>query len=615
MLAETVGIKGVFAPNGRRLASAPAGATSGGPAGWADPFLDLTWAEGRADFQVARLGDDLVGWDGYVYRYPEGLRLRPLDLLEGYRAEGVEFFRRLGGSFVIFIYDGRRCQLTLASDRLASRPLFYARCPGELVFSTHIRAVLAHPGVSRQWDQRSVVEFLRFTMILGERTLYRDISLLPPASVMTVTPEGGRIEPYWDFRFDERWDLSVEEYAEGLAERFVPSVRRLMPEDGTVGLMLSGGLDSRMIAAALLRLGMPLTAVTFGGFENDEVRLARRVARVAGLPFQFLGRTPEYYLPLLQHAVRLSNGLYAFYHAHMLDQGPALRASGLDTLIHGWGLDLLFSGSYLPRRRVRHFPGRSFLLLRLQTLRNEEDIVQSLLQRLSLPTDSLVARLPTRPWQPAFQDWPRQAVSEWVNLSGEYARSPYNRYDWVLVRQFSKFRSFLYPLSVRWLVRERCPLYDPDLLEWYLRMPPHLRFASRAYGRALAHLHPALARLPYSRLGCSILAPPLWQNISYILLPTIQRVRLGVRRIRGLHRDYPAETFDSYPRPDLLLRQAPFRALLEKELQGGPLADGGVINPPVAQEMVRCHMEGRASYGDHLSALLSLHLWLSDAEG
>ncbi len=273
MSAETASIKGVFAPNGRRLASAPAGVTSGEHPGWADRFLDLTWAEGRADFQVARLGDSLVGWDGYVYRCPDGLRLRPSDLLEGYQAEGVEFFRRLGGSFVIFIYDGRRCQLTLVSDRLASRPLFYARCSGEVVFSTHIRAVLAHPGVSRQWDQRSVVEFLRFTMILGERTLYRDVALLPPASVMTVTPEGGRIEPYWTFRFDERWDLSGEEYAEGLAERFVPSVRRLMPEEGAVGLMLSGGVDSRMVPAGLQPGGGRLGAGAWGGILEDTVGL------------------------------------------------------------------------------------------------------------------------------------------------------------------------------------------------------------------------------------------------------------------------------------------------------------------------------------------------------
>lgn len=606
-------LRGVFAPEGRgRQPAFPTEETSDAGS-WADPFFAMAWSKREPDLWVIQQENRLVGWYGYIYRCPEGMPIRPDEIWEGYRAEGPSFFRRLGGSFVVCLYDGQQRQLIIASDRLASRHLFYSWRSGTLTFATDIQSVLACPGVSRQWDERSVVEFLRFTMILGERTLYRDILLLLPASVMTVTPEGVRIERYWVLQFDERWGLSEEEYVEGLQERFVQAVRRAMPEGRKTGLMLSGGLDSRMIAAVLSRLDMPLTAVTFGGFENDEVRLARRVAKAAGLPFAFLKREPDYYFSILPRAIQISNGLYIFYHAHMLGLHPAVRALGVETLLHGWGLDLLFSGTYFPRRQVRHLPGRSFLLLQPHPLRDEANILESLLKRLSL-SPGLEGVLRGR-WGSLYREWPPRALAERVAQSREYAGDPYNRNDWVIVSQFSKFRSFLYPLSVRWGVGERCPLYDPDLLEWYLGMPPRLRFASRAYGQALARLHRPLARLPYSRIGCSVLSPPFWQNVSYILLPTVQRLRWIARQIRGLHRSYPAEAFDSYPQPDRLMRQKPWGTLLRERLPGGPLVEGGVVEPAALQELLARHLEGRGNFGDHLMAMLSLNLWLMETEG
>lgn len=606
-------LRGVFAPEGRGRQIAFLTEETGDTSSWADLFFVMAWSKREPDLRVVQQESRLLGWYGYVYRCPEGIPLRPDEILEGYQAEGPSFFRRLGGSFVVCLYDGQQRQLVIASDRLASRHLFYSWRSGTLTFATDIRSVLACPRVSHQWDEQSVVEFLRFTMILGERTLYRDVLLLPPASVMTVTSEGLRIEPYWALRFDERWSLSEEEYVEGLEERLIQATRRAIPKDRKAGLMLSGGLDSRMIAAVLSRLDMLLTAVTFGGFENDEVRLARRVARVAGLPFIFLKREPDYYFSILPRAIQISNGLYTFYHAHMLGLHPAIRTLGVEALLHGWGLDILFSGTYFPRRRVRHLPGRSFLLLQPHPLRDEADILECLLERLSL-SPGLDGVLRGR-WRSLYREWPPQALAEQVAHSREYAGDPYNRNDWVIVSQFSKFRSFLYPLSVRWGVGERCPLYDPDLLEWYLGMPPRLRFASRAYGQALARLHRPLARLPYSRIGCSVLSPPFWQNVSYVLLPTVRRVRWMARWIRGLHRAYPAETFDSYPQPDRLMRQEFWHALLREQLPGGPLVEGGIVEPAALQELVVHHMEGRGNFGDHLMALLSLNLWLKETEG
>jgi hypothetical protein len=309
--------------------------------------------------------------------------------------------------------------------------------------------------------------------------------------------------------------------------------------------------------------------------------------------------------------VDLGDGLYSFHHAHLLGLGRQIQALEVDTLIHGWGLDVLFSASYQPKYLVRHLPGRSFYLLWPRPFQDENDIVQSLYAALAFRQDPLYSRLPAGPLREVWHAWPKRSIAGMVEQSREHALDLHNRFDWVILENFSRFRSFLYPLSVRSGFKERCPLYDNAVLDQYRSLPPRLRFCSRAYGQALSLLSKPLACLPYSRTGISLRAPEFVQSLSYFLKPGLQTARLAFRHLARRHPEYPAEAFDSYPRLDVLFRRTALGEIARQGFASSVLVDLGLVNPHVLVEMLDCHLCGAADYAEHLAALLTLETWLS----
>lgn len=590
------------------------------PASWAHGPFSVATSSLEDGFLVCPDQETLFYLNGY-FRLDgrslfESSRGRSLShtltkLLAGLHEQRPEMLRKLSGSYLLLLYDGRQSALHILTDRLASRQLFYANLPGVFLFATALRPLLRHPALDRALDLPALVEFLRFSMVLGDRTLYQAVKTLPPATLLTIDPDGLRLHRYCSLDFDESWGQPGPDYVHSLAQAFKETCDRLVSHPDRSALMLSGGLDSRMIAASVCASGKRIHAISFGGFENDEVRLARRVAGRCRFPFVFVKRSPACYREVLPRAVDLGDGLYSFHHAHLLGLGRQIRALGVDTLIHGWGLDVLFSASYQPKRLVRHLAGRSFYLLWPRPFQDENDVVQSLYAALAFRQDPLYSHLPAGPLREIWRAWPKLVIAALVEKSRRHAGDLHNRFDWVLLENFSRFRSFLYPLSVRSGFRERCPLYDNAVLDGYLSLPPRLRSCSRAYGRALALLSKPLACLPYSRTGTSIRAPEFIQSISYFLKPGLQTARLAFRHAVRRHPEYPAETFDSYPRLDVLFSHTALGEIARHRFAFSVLADLGLVNPHVLVEMLDRHLRGAADYAEHLAALLTLETWLS----
>lgn len=522
-----------------------------------------------------------------------------------------EKLHELSGSFLILFYDLESRTLSIVTDKLGSRPLFYLRTEGTLYIASELQALLQLPEIDSGLDPCSVAEYLRFGTIFENRTLYENIQSVSPASILKVNQNDMHIEQYWSMTYDESWNKPDKHYVEALVDTFKLSIGRLTNGFENSALMLSGGLDSRMIAASIWASGNEVKVISFGGFENDEVKLARRLAKLCGFSFSFLKRDPDYYQKVFPNSVHIGGGMFPFYHAHMLALHEKIHAEGIGTLVHGWGLDVLFSGTYFPKRVVNHLPGRSFNLVWPQFFDSQKSVSEGLYAKLALPSDDLIEKLPGGRLREIWQSWPKALIIKLVENSRDYAEDYYNQYEWVLLHDISRFRSFLYPLSIRWGCKDRCPLYDSQILEMYLSMPPRLRFCSRAYGKALAELAKPLARIPYSRTGVSIGSPEIVQTCAYFLLPAIQAARFKGRQIFGRYPQYPEEGFDSYPKTGALLRQESFRLTTREYLYRGILSDLGLVDDNVLERMLDRHHQGKSNYGDILCELLSLAQWLT----
>jgi asparagine synthase (glutamine-hydrolysing) len=181
------------------------------------------------------------------------------------------------------IHERGRSRLTFISDRLATCRLYYSYNTRGFFFATD----LAEPfKLMRQLigplalDTASLGGYLRFLHQPGPKTLLRGFSILPPASCLTVSQAGLEITRYWSPRFTPTIE-STREAVNTTRSLLVKSIEHHLKSPGEkCGLLLSGGVDSSMIAAVAEGRGHQLTTYTVGfdGIE-DEREKARAVAR------------------------------------------------------------------------------------------------------------------------------------------------------------------------------------------------------------------------------------------------------------------------------------------------------------------------------------------------
>ncbi|HEX3245151.1 MAG TPA: asparagine synthase (glutamine-hydrolyzing) [Chloroflexota bacterium] len=207
-------------------------------------------------------------------------------LYEEHGAGCVDFLR---GMFAFAIWDERQRRLFLARDRIGVKPLYYTVRDGAFLFASEIKALLAHPLVSRELDRQALHHYLTFAATPAPFTLFKGIHKLPPAHTMMVSSSGEiSTQRYWDAAsFAEEDPPRPEwEYVERLREKLRESVKLRMMSDVPFGVFLSGGLDSSLNVALMSEL-MDRPVDTFsvsieGDSVSDELQWARRVAKEFG---------------------------------------------------------------------------------------------------------------------------------------------------------------------------------------------------------------------------------------------------------------------------------------------------------------------------------------------
>jgi asparagine synthase (glutamine-hydrolysing) len=201
-------------------------------------------------------------------------------LYEQYGDTCVQYLR---GMFAFAIWDSPRRRLFIARDRLGIKPLYYHYDGKTLVFGSEVKALFVHPGLTPEFNQGTLAEYLAFGYIAGERSMYAGVEKLLPGHTLTLS-ELGRIETarYWDL------NIQVDD-GKHPAEHYVSRYRGLLEEcvsshlmsDVPLGVFLSGGLDSSAVAALTTKIRkepIETFAVGYGEEAFSELPYARTVA-------------------------------------------------------------------------------------------------------------------------------------------------------------------------------------------------------------------------------------------------------------------------------------------------------------------------------------------------
>jgi asparagine synthase (glutamine-hydrolysing) len=266
----------------------------------------------RVALGVARLrvidlvtGDQpLAGEDGAVHVALNGEIYNFRELRERLRARGHRFTTRsdteviahawedageacvddLEGMFGLALWDRRRQALFLARDRMGEKPLYYAQAGGWLVFGSELRAVLAHPAVSREVDPAAVVRYLTYDFVPDPHTIVRGVRKLPPAHALIAADDKVDVRGYWEIPYRPEPSVDAATWARAIAGALDASVGARLASDVPLGCLLSGGIDSTAVAATAARLapGLRTFSVGYAASRHDERGWARLAAEALG---------------------------------------------------------------------------------------------------------------------------------------------------------------------------------------------------------------------------------------------------------------------------------------------------------------------------------------------
>ncbi|WEK51584.1 MAG: asparagine synthase (glutamine-hydrolyzing) [Candidatus Kaistia colombiensis] len=257
-------------------------------------------------------GRFIIVFNGEIYNYRElrleleasGVRFRSHSdtevLLNLLARSGAKALTRLNGMFSIAFLDLQRRTFLLARDRLGVKPLYWHESQGRVRFASELKALLAWPNAPRILDRAAVAEYLSLGYLTNGSCIFKGYNKLAPGHFAEGSLDQPHIDPvrYWNITIappstHEEFEEAADQDA--LEALLSDAVSLRLRSDVPVGIFLSGGIDSGLVAALASEVGrVPLQCLTVG-FEaesHDETELARATANHLGLEFRLLQQRP-----------------------------------------------------------------------------------------------------------------------------------------------------------------------------------------------------------------------------------------------------------------------------------------------------------------------------------
>lgn len=171
-----------------------------------------------------------------------------------FERDGVRFVERLNGMFGIAVWDENEGALYLYRDRAGIKPLYYAQTARGLVFGSEIKALLAHPDVSRDPDLIALHHYFSLKNTPAPRTAFAAVKQLRPGEMLTWKAGKIAIARWWSVPMASNTTISEADAAQEVRRLLEDSVRLQMQSDVPFGAYLSGGVDSSSVVALMARM-------------------------------------------------------------------------------------------------------------------------------------------------------------------------------------------------------------------------------------------------------------------------------------------------------------------------------------------------------------------------
>ena len=217
-------------------------------------------------------------------------------LLDLYQKRGMYFVQHISGGFSLSIHDNSSKKTIVVTDRLGSSPVYYNQTGCGITLSSEIKGVMCGMESDLDYDMKAIYELFSFSFPLSNRTLFKNIKTLPNASIFIYDHQRneGRVEKYWkyDAGHGNQQRNAENNLLDVFDDLFTNSIWQRIKDADSVGVFLSGGIDSRVLAGYCKELcdrtNKRLIFYTVGAPGCIQDKIAKRVSALFGVEHQFI---------------------------------------------------------------------------------------------------------------------------------------------------------------------------------------------------------------------------------------------------------------------------------------------------------------------------------------
>lgn len=266
-----------------------------------------------------------------------------------------------GGMFILIAIDNNLKNIWITSDYSGMIPLYFSVTPQRsLLFSTHIRPLskIIHANA----DEIGIIQQACLGHTIGRRTIFNNIFSLNPGETLTYNAPTQQISYKQSAGFYSQIERykSHKDAIDALWADYIKAIKTYSKIEGTKGILLSGGFDSRLVLGGFDLLDNRLTSITFGDPENFEAKIAQKISRMASSThivypvIEDLNLSPDRVTRLISRAESYNFPYCEPAAEIMRDQGAVSISTGYagETVLGGQGYSLL-GAEYSKENRLR----------------------------------------------------------------------------------------------------------------------------------------------------------------------------------------------------------------------------------------------------------------------
>lgn len=505
-----------------------------------------------------------------------------------YLVYGDKMMGDLAGAFAISIWDKRTQSLLLITDYLGLRPIYYSILNDVFRFASEVKGILADPKIPRIINKEAFADYFYFGHILEEKTFFENIQLVPPASILRLHDGHLRVESYSDVTFPDTYPHRTDNWYNDLINNAIQSsVKKMIRPNLKYGLSLSGGLDSRWIAAYLAKYQPDSIAFTLGIPGSDDTPIANQVAKQTGLK--------HYYWDLPTSYIADMGETYAY----IVDGMDSLGSMGEFPLSMRVGnyVDVSVGG-------LLGGPAFGYYIDPLSANLRRKDVLRYLLWRTN------GERLPREVIEQVFEP---EFAREHGNIAIETIQkclneAPYKRgfnvFQYFVLKRHQHRSTNLAQLAKLPFVDIYHPLADKEVVTAATQLPARQLMVENAYRRAFVNSFPELGKLPWTY---TLTSPSI--SVSAAVLKKITQHTLGKWLRKTPIGNHPLIRRRHYYTNHSLWSRGPVRSFIEETLLSPESNATGLFNLDGLKLVIQEHMERKRDITSFIDKVLMVALW------